>query len=103
MGFIRGADVDSRLRGNDRHGYFLAGTAFAAGKTAFKAASLGKKLPFQTALRSTRIFVPKASETWLAISDKRLSLTLPKPSVRASALLITVSMANFKRRSSRAK
>jgi len=64
----------------------------------FSSAVLGKKLGFHTSSAFTRVLVLKASDTCDAISDRRPGTTLPKPSVRASGLLMTVSIASCRRR-----
>ena len=50
----------------------------------FRSLAAGRRLPFHTAFGLTRSLVPKASDTWLAISDRRGAVTSPKPSARAS-------------------
>ena len=60
--------------------------------------ALGKKEPFQMSSALTRVLVLNASETSEAIRARRGPLIWPKPSSRAEGLLMTVSMANCKRR-----
>ena len=65
-----------------------------------RSAALGSSVPFQTAAGFTRSLVEKASDTWLAISDNRGAITLPKPSALASGVSTVASRHSFRRRSS---
>jgi hypothetical protein len=61
----------------------------------FSSAALGRKLGFHTSSAFTRVLVLNASDTCDAISARRPGWAWPKPSARASGLLMTVSMASL--------